>query len=121
MSKQQKAAADARTNELLDLLVDLMSRAELMPRDLYQKLHDDLMGQLGKQRLWTTKIKNITRWKMVCEELNRRGWDGKQYINASKALIGHPAHAGPAAMKAGYDWVQNNANPGWVRRPKRIG
>jgi hypothetical protein len=111
-------ASEERIHEMVELLLDLISRSELMPADLYVKLRAEIEGQLARQsRRWDTKFKHIARWQAACAELDRNGWDGKQFINASNKLIGHQAHAGPDAVEKSYKWGQRNLSAHW-RRPR---
>jgi hypothetical protein len=106
MMKKDGRADRAPVDDLLDLLLDLMSHAEKLPPDLYLKLRRHLERQVLQQR-WTQERKDLLRWSFVCEGLNLgKGWDGGAYEYASEALHGHPAGAGPDMMGKSYKRVQ---------------
>jgi hypothetical protein len=115
---QSTTASVARTNELLDTFIDLMNQAEKLPAETFMRLRNEIEGLVLRQPLWTQCMKHITRWVLVREarDIKGKGWL-QAYQDASDQLIGHPAHAGPEAMKKSYEWVQNHASPSW-RRPK---
>jgi hypothetical protein len=112
------AASDARTNELLDTLVRLMDQAEKLPAETFMRLRKEIERLVLWQPLWTQRMKHITRWVFVREARDNKGMGWLEaYKYASDQLIGHPAHAGPEAMKKSYEWVQKHASPSW-RRPR---
>jgi len=115
-------AMRALTDETIMFMAEQVARLPPpLPDPAQAILRDDLPESPSR------KAKLILRWAAVCAELDRGGWDGNQYINASKGLIGHPAYAGPAALKAAFDFVQKHARPGmrrprtWRKGPKSLG
>jgi hypothetical protein len=112
-AEARKLATELLDNQLRPtaaLSEKLLNSALRAPPDRVQRiLRDDAPGK------WSMREKHIVRWVAVCEELDRNGWTGRQYEDAGKRLMGHPAHAGPDAMKLSFDFVQKYAHPGMAR------
>jgi hypothetical protein len=96
--------------DLRGLLKRLRARADTLDMDLLVEL-EDLIGRQVMAHKWTTHEKDLIRWMVVCEELDRHGWNGQQYVNASAKLIGSPAHGNPGTMKAAFDHMQKKLPP----------
>jgi hypothetical protein len=95
------------SDQLLDLLRDLMAISGLIDTNLYQRLRWNIMGQ-ALRKPWVRKRRDHLRWDVVRWYV-KNGQSIEQACKAAAAALkGTPAAAGPDQMKKTYLKIQKD-------------
>ena len=103
--------------ELYDLLNDLAQYATDMPPELWNRVRWLIFGQIVKKGVTSQEV-HAMRWSVVCESIERVGWDAA-FEDASERLVDSPAAGGPDAIEKSYKLIQKTL-PLSMRRPRRV-